>query len=175
MCMMMEQVTAHQHQLYQPPNVDAVYVDRGRSLLLELRAQDLLNQDSLHSTPLPSVVSADMALSSLFRRSKKPILHSMSQHSSPALTRTKRLTETVGGGAVGIKLSKSTSFDRIQGSDSEEEGEGEEDQVVFERRSHSMLHLKSSFRKRRKAQSHKMSSNLEQVLQKSRETRPPYL
>ena len=140
--MLMQQLhSAPGQQLHQSPSVDAVYVDRGRALLLELRAQDLLSADSLDITSLPSVSSADVALSSLFRRSSsKPLLHSVSQHNSPVVGRSRKLSDP-----FSVKLGRMG-----QGSDSEEEEEGGlGGRGAFERRSHSMLHLKTSFRKRK--------------------------
>ena len=41
-CMVME--VTHPFDDHTPPSVDAVYVDRARSLILELTAQDLFNE-----------------------------------------------------------------------------------------------------------------------------------
>lgn len=140
LCMLMEQVVLDSSS--QPPSVDAVYVDRGRALLLDLRAQDLLNQDT--SSALPSLISADAALSSAFRRLSRPLISSVSQHSSLVPDKPRKLSDP-----FGIKLSKS-SID-VVGSESEEEdsvvgGSGHPRSL----RSRSMLHLRPSFRQRRK-------------------------
>lgn len=118
------------------PSVDAVYVDRGRALLLELRAQDLLNLDDAETTPLPNLISADLAVHSLFRRSSRPLVASLS-----SLTPSKKkLVDPFGIGAKG-------SID--DGSDSEEEGVVVGSRANHTRRTQSMLHLKPHFRQRK--------------------------
>lgn len=148
LCMLMQQVAAH--FLPDPrssPSVDAVYVDRGRTLLLELRAQDLLGMDSGDSTPFPSLVSADAALSSVFRRSSKPLVSSVSQYSSPVF-KSKKMSEP-----FGIKFDR-PSFDRESDSEEEEEEDGPMASTHgFPHRSHSLLHLKRNFHQRRAHQS----------------------
>ena len=41
-CMLMQQMKLHPSGEVTPPTIDAVYVDRARSLIMELKAQDLL-------------------------------------------------------------------------------------------------------------------------------------
>ena len=142
LCMLMQQVTApsngHAPNSY-TPSLDAVYVDRGRALLLDLRAQDLLNQDFRDSSLLPALISADIALRSVFRRSSKPLLSVVSQHSvhSPPSARVRKHSDP-----FGIRSSSS------KGSESDEDEE-EGPHLVGSRRSHSMLHLKPNFRQRK--------------------------
>ena len=42
MCMLMQQMKLHPSGEVAPPTIDAVYVDRARSLIMELKAEDLL-------------------------------------------------------------------------------------------------------------------------------------
>ena len=134
------------------PNVDAIYVDRGRSLLLDLRTQDVFNQSD--STPLPSLISADIALSSAFRRSSQQLLLSSFTNSTQHKPKPARKLSDSFSGQVGRpsrQLNRtSLSVDGGEASDSEEEvdsglmmmgGSG--------KRSYSMLHLTQSFRQRR--------------------------
>ena len=153
LCMLMlQRVSNPQPGIVAPPSVDAVYVDRGRALLLELRAQDLLNPDNTAegeaTAPLPALISADVALRSLFRRSSQQLVtQSASHHGLPASGHQRKLSDPlftistnsvvdVGGGRGGGGGGG--------GSDSEEEGG-----ASMPRRSQSMLHLKPSFRQRR--------------------------
>ena len=41
-CMLMQQMKLHPSGDVAPPTIDAVYVDRARSLIMELKAEDLL-------------------------------------------------------------------------------------------------------------------------------------
>ena len=41
-CMLMQQMKLHPSGEVTPPTIDAVYVDRARGLIMELKAQDLL-------------------------------------------------------------------------------------------------------------------------------------
>ena len=41
-CMLMQQMKLHPSGEVTPPTIDAVYVDRARSLIMELKAEDLL-------------------------------------------------------------------------------------------------------------------------------------
>lgn len=119
------------------PGVDAVYVDRGRGLLLDLRAQDLLNQDTGDSAPLPALVSADVALHSVFRRSSRPLVVSASHlgNLAAAAGGNRKLPSFVATGR--------NSFDG--GSDSDDEAPP----IGGTRRTQSMLHLKPHFRQRK--------------------------
>lgn len=147
LCMLMQQVTAPSNS-HTPsshaPSLDAVYVDRGRALLLDLRAQDLLNQDFRDSSLLPALISADIALRSVFRRSSKPLLSVVSQHSvhsPPSSSRVRKHSDPFGFRASSSK-----------GSESDEEEGPESGHLDRSRRSHSMLHLKPSFRQRKRSQ-----------------------
>ena len=141
LCMLMQQVSVPSlpNVAHHPsPSVDAVYVDRGRALLLDLRAQDLLNLDEAETTPLPSLVSADLAVHSLFRRSSRPLVTSLSQHSlAPS---KKKMADPFG-------ISSKSNVDN--GSDSEEEGVVIGGRANHTRRTQSMLHLKPHFRQRK--------------------------
>lgn len=44
LCMIMERTNFQQYHDHSPPTVDAVYVDRGRALILELKAHNLLSE-----------------------------------------------------------------------------------------------------------------------------------
>lgn len=169
LCVLMQQVSTQlpsaEHQL---PSVDAVYVDRARALLLELRAQDLLNLDQDCSTPLPSLVSADAMLSSVFRRSSKGLVHSVSQHGIAATSsKPRKLSDSVNPWLLNTRPTKL--------SDSEEdESPGEGAFSRSNRRSHSMLHLKTSFRKRKAEQSKSVSSVEQTTSKTTKPPRPPF-
>lgn len=139
LCMLMQQVTAplngHAPSSH-APILDAVYVDRGRALLLDLRAQDLLNQDFRDSSQLPALISADIALRSVFRHSSKPLLSVVSQHS--VHIRVRKHSDP-----FGIRTASS------KGSESDEEEGPESGHFDRPRRSHNMLQLKPSFRQRK--------------------------
>lgn len=163
LCMLMQQVSAPSvSDGNLSPSVDAVYVDRGRALLLELRAQDLLNLEGTESGSLPALGSADVAVHSVFRRSSRPLVTSASHQ---ATSRSRKMSDPFG-------LNRNT----IDGSDSEEEdgvGVG-----GARRRSQSMLHLKPSFRQRKaqKAASKGFSSSSGELLGRKNiaTPRPPY-
>lgn len=136
--MLMQQVSAPSlPDSDMPPSVDAVYVDRGRALLLELRAQDLLNLEGTESSPLPTLTSADVVVHSVFRRSSRQLLSSASHHSSPMPSRSRKLSDPFGITRNIIDA----------GSDSEEEGVAVGG--AHRRRSQSMLNLKPIFRQRK--------------------------
>lgn len=139
LCMLMQQVSAPSvSDVSISSSVDAVYVDRGRALLLDLRAQDLLNLESTESGSLPALSSADVAVHSVFRRTSLPLVTSVS---SLTTSRSRKVSDPFG-------LNK----DSVEVSDSEEE---EGVAVVtgrLRRRSQSMLYLKPHFRQRKPPQ-----------------------
>ena len=70
------------------PTVDAVYINRARALIMELRAMDVLAQcdaeTTLSHTPTPAVTSADVCLATSVaqatqRQSSRQLTHSVSQ------------------------------------------------------------------------------------------------
>ena len=142
LCMLLQQTTPPPSpQGGSCPSVDAVYVDRGRSLLLELRAQDFLNQDLGETSPFPSLLSADIALASLFTHSsKQPTSH----HNSPISSRTRKLSDPLFGIRFGSTRSLSTTEGVAAASDSDDD-----DAIAGPLRSHSVIYLKPSFRKRK--------------------------
>lgn len=146
------------------PSVDAVYVDRGRALLLELRAQDLLNLEGSEAGPLPSLSSADVAVHSVFRRTSRPLVSSVSQL---ATSRSRKISDPFG-------INRNT----MDGSDSEEEEKFVPVGKGLRRRSQSMLHLKPNFRQRKpqKAVSKGLSSSSGELAgrKKVAAPRPPY-
>lgn len=144
-------------------SVDAVYVDRGRALLLELRTQDLLNVESLEASPLPTLASADSAVHSLFRRSSQQLVTSASQRGSLTPAKGRKLSDPFGISRNNID----------EGSDSEDDG------VVVgranRRRTQSMLHLKPHFRQRKAATKGSSSGSGELAGRKNiAAPRPPY-
>lgn len=161
LCMLMQQSSRCLPQHGQPPNVDAIYVDRGRSLLLELKTQDLFHHDDNHSL-LPSLLSADMALASRFNRSSSKHSISASQHSSPFLSGKRKLSDSSDfKSSLAMKFGSSTDVSAAggggggdDGSDSDGEtpdgtGSGGGGSKKIHRRSHSMLQLKPNFRHRK--------------------------
>jgi hypothetical protein len=157
LCMLMQQFSTPSLPIpgHLSPTVDAVYVDRGRALLLELRAQDLLNLDDMGANPLPSLASADSAVSSVFRRTSRQLVTSVSQR-----TKGRKLSDSF---SIGIN-----SVDN--GSDSDEEVDG-----ANCRRTQSMLHLKQNFRQRKAQQIATKNISLELASKKIvAGPRPPY-
>lgn len=175
LCMLMRVTAFHSADTRDHvPSVDAVYVDRGRSLLLGLRAQDLFNQYDSPCTSLPGLISADIALTSAFRRSSQQFLAFSSnrtqlkskstRNSFSELSRPCIFVDGGGGGGEGVG-----------GSESEEEVDV--GGIGKRLRSQSMLHLKQSFRQRRTSQQRLAPSKLftaELASKKIKKPRPPY-
>ena len=140
LCMLMQGSTqppsGHAHSMHMP-SVDAVYIDRGRALLMELRAQDLLSCDFEAMSSLPSLQSADLALFSLSTHLTRQ-LQSL-QRSSSVTVRERELSDP-----PSILLSQEEKF--VRSSDNHELGVSSSS---LPRRTHSMLHLKRPFRQRK--------------------------
>lgn len=166
LCMLMQESTPHplDHSYsMQMPSVDVVYIDRGRALLLELRAQDLLSRDFEEISSLPSLQSADSALACLSTHLTRQLLRSSSQHSSSAVN-TRKLSDP-----FGVRfLSVGGPGDRVAISDSDDDdvlGVASDWPSSIAHRSHSMLHLKRPFRQRKTTMQRKAvgSSMLQQA------------
>ena len=154
LCMLM-QLISHQSDNSRCPSLDPMYVSKGRSLLYELRMQDLFNPDLGQNTPLPSLLSADVALASHLARSNRQLSSSRSYHSSPITSnRVRKLSDPV---FPRFNSARKLSFEAGSDSDDEDNAAGSIQKSSGHVRSHSMLHLKTSFRQRK--QKHQLHAN----------------
>ncbi len=149
LCMLMqESLPPPPDQFLHMPSVDAVYIDRGRALLVQLKAQDLFMQDFEGISALPSIQTADSALSSMTTKLASLLKRSSSQRSSPFIS--KKLSDSLGirSSVVNRSFSVRSSNAKTGGSDSDNEGLPTKGSASPQR-SHSMLHQKRTFRKRK--------------------------
>lgn len=148
LCMLMQEGThpppGPAHSMHMP-SVDAAYIDRGRALLLELRAQDLFSCEFEEKSSLPSLQSADSLLASLSTRLTRR-LQLMSQHSRSGTASSRKLSDPSGMHF----LSQEAPGDKFSGTDDDDVlGVPDWSGSSSPHRSHSMLHLKRTFRQRK--------------------------
>ena len=166
LCMLMQQQPLHHSRMNHPPNVDAVYVDRGRALLLELRAQDLLNRDLEHFSSIPCLLSADTALSSLFTRSSRPPVATSSQRDHVSPKKSRKATDPI----FGVRFNSARRLS-IEGSESDDEVGGSSEKPF---RTQSMVHVKPSFRQRKIHHSHSLTGAFSDSKKVVKALRPAY-
>ena len=134
-------------QFRHTPSVDAMYVDRGRALLVQLKAQDLFLQDFEEISSLPSVQMADSALSPISSKLTAQVKRSSSHRSSPLISHRKKNSDPLG--LRNLSTNRSFSVRNSKNESDSEEDDRNSKHSSSPRRSHSMLHQRRTFRKRK--------------------------
>jgi len=153
LCMLMRETLppppGHVH-LRHTPSVDAMYVDRGRALLVQLKAQDLFLQDFEEISSLPSIQMADSALFSVSGKLTAQVKRSSSHRSSPLISRKKKNSDPLSLRNLSVNRSFSVRSSTHKLNESDSEGDDKASKSSSSpHRSHSMLHQRRTFRKRK--------------------------
>ena len=146
LCMLMQENTppllGHASSMH-VPSVDAVYIDRGRALLLELKAQDLLSCNLEAISSIPSLQCADSTLISLSTHLKSQWIPSASPQHSPSTSFRNRKFSDPSGGYYQAEPGASDSEEDLPDTGSDWSSS------PSPHRSHSMLHLKRPLRQKK--------------------------